>query len=169
MDEKPHSVLRVPGGRLRIVASAENEASARYRTEHPLPASIDKIELVEYGSKVRQFPCGHGGTASFKLKIYSDELTAELGNRDWCPDCFLAKAKRHAIRCALCGLSIVPGQAIALYPSEEGEAAGIRFDISTRVDDCVIGCMRWLCYPSGGFFAGHWSENGFKAYEFKQC
>ncbi|MEK7181089.1 MAG: hypothetical protein AAB738_02005 [Patescibacteria group bacterium] len=62
-------------------------------------------------------------------------------------------------RCARCGLVILPGMAVALYGQE---SEGLRLDIATNIDGAIIGCMRWDCCPSGGFLAGHWSEQGFQ-------
>jgi hypothetical protein len=83
-----------------------------------------------------------------------------------CPECYFEMMKKHTIRCCLCGGSIMPGEGVAIYdPRSEGVS-----ETATLHEGAALGCLRMSCCPSGGFFAGHWSEEGFKAADFdKVC
>ncbi len=153
-DEKPENVpppnLTTPSG-LRVVASVGGG-------QRKLPQSEDECRVVQCAGDRRDYACGHAGAERFAVSIYG-ERTKEVEQEERCPECFVAWMRGFCIRCALCGLPIFPGEGVALY-APRGE--GLRLDIATRVEDSVIGCLRWDCCPSGGFFAGYWTENGFK-------
>jgi hypothetical protein len=67
--------------------------------------------------------------------------------------------KKSAIRCCLCGYGIVEGDGVALYHKN---SSGINKEVATFVGDSVVGCLLWDCCPSGGFYAGNWTLDGFK-------
>ena len=151
----PKAELRTPEG-MAVFASASSGNIP------PLPLAGDRLEVVvPWYARLRMprlFQCGHDGPASFRLHTYGEQ-TKDLGGLDKCPDCQLAFYKKHLIRCAMCRLYIQPGDGVALY---DYESLGLHLDIATRVGSAVIGCLRMACCPSGGFFAGNWSVDGFK-------
>lgn len=133
---------------MKVVASSRKAESRK--------TSTDEFEVSAVGFFKRRHACGHRGARKFKLMTYGEE-TKWISQKERCPDCFLAYAKELIIRCALCGFPIVPGAPVVLYWHGSDP---IRKD-ATRVDDHVMGCLRWDCCPSGGFFAGHWTGRGF--------
>ncbi len=123
-----------------------------------LPQATDAFAIVECGRFTRTYECGHRGARWFVIDTYGLR-TKKIHRKDLCPECTLALFKKHIIRCALCGLRIAPGEGVALYSARSQD---IKRDIATLVgEDSVIGCLRWDCCSSGGFFAGNWSEDGF--------
>ncbi len=125
-----------------------------------LPKSTDEVKVVEQADELRMYPCGHEGPASFQLSLYG-ELWKEMHEEKECPTCWIQRIKKHVIRCALCGLPIFPGEGVAVYHKS---SEGLRLKIATYVGkETVLGCMRWDCCPSGGFFGGRWTEQGFKS------
>jgi hypothetical protein len=123
-----------------------------------------KTEKVEYmGGLPVLFNCGHTmpahGKISFWNCIFEEDFSGETEIEAMCADCALKHLQKHAIRCALCGRVIIPGSAVALYDKCNKY---INKQAATFVDDCVIGCLYADCCPSGGFFAGHWTEKGFE-------
>jgi len=143
----PH--VATPSG-LRVVVSVGGECSQ-------LPPSEDKCRVVSGSSDERDYACGHRGAARFIVSIYG-EMSNEVKQDERCPECFLSLLQSGCIRCALCGLPIFWGEGVALYLAD---ASVPKLDIGTRVGDAVIGCMRWDCCPSGGFYAGGWTKDGF--------
>lgn len=141
--------LVTPDG-MRVVVSCPG-------TKRPLPPSSDAFEVVESAWLQRRYHCGHRGPRWVIINTYG-QLTKKITGWGMCPTCLIAKLKAHIIRCALCGLPVVPGDGVALYA--EG-TKGLRLEATKLDDGSAIGCMRWDCYPSGGFFAGNWSEQGF--------
>lgn len=129
-----------------------------HKSTDPLPESHDQIRILERSEKQRKYMCGHRGPKMFKLDVYGSH-TKPFEQKDECPDCVLARYRKHVIKCALCGLHIVPGEGVALY----SPGPDMHQEYATRVGDSVIGCLRWDCCPSAGFFAGNWSEVGFKS------
>ena len=125
-------------------------------TVDPINKVIEKIFQKSTFFKKR-YKCGHSMKGIYTVSIYGMEvkLTKEL-----CPDCLVEYAKQHAIYCCLCGNPILPHDPVALY----GGGMKIRKDIATQIDGgAFVGCMRWDC-GIGGFFSGHWTEDGFRSY-----
>ncbi len=147
----PKETPRSPQG-LSIFASASSGDVP------PLPRADDKMEIIIVSPKPRLYGCGHLGAKSFKLHTYG-EVTKDLRDCECCPVCQLERFKKFTIRCALCRLIILPGDGVALY----GQEGPVHMGIATKVGTAVIGCMRIACCPSGGFFAGNWTEEGFKS------
>ncbi|TSC82727.1 MAG: hypothetical protein G01um101420_85 [Parcubacteria group bacterium Gr01-1014_20] len=146
--------METPRG-MRMVASAGETDPSR------LPKANDECKVIESSDKTCTFDCGHKGPEWFTLAIYGERFN-EVRNAKWgmCPDCFIPFFKKMTIRCVRCRLVILPGMAVALY---DDNSEGLYLDIATRdKDGGVFGCMRWHCCPSGGFLAGHWSEQGFQ-------
>jgi len=121
----------------------------------------DTIEAVPDSDERIAYDCGHRGPIKFHFDIFGEAIeTDERRLREehaCCPDCIVAEMRLDIIRCALCGHFISPGMPVAAY----GEGSDIRVEWATRIPDGgYIGCMRWDCCPSGGFFAGHWLGRG---------
>lgn len=115
--------------------------------------------------------CGHMGSKEFEFDIWGNAhkfglKKEQIKKRDGtsiaegiCPKCYFEKLKQVAIRCCLCGYGILPDDGIALYHKDSN---GINSEVATFVGESAIGCLLWDCCPSGGFFAGYWTFNGFK-------
>lgn len=123
-----------------------------------LPASNDTIVLLEEtGRKVRA-NCGHWTRASLVFNAYGVKVGGH--GKHFCADCAVVELQRVAIRCALCGLPIIPGDSVAVY---DCGGADIRKEIAFHLGDGqVLGCLRRDCSIPGAF-AGRWGgpERGF--------
>lgn len=122
-----------------------------------LSQPTDKCLVLTGGRFKRKFKCGHYGMWWFKISIFGS-VSEKIHQKEYCPDCFIKWYKERTIFCSLCGLPIFPGEGVALY---DKNSEGVRED-SYSVGNSVIGCLRMNCCLSGGFFAGHWTEEGFK-------
>lgn len=127
-----------------------------------LPESNNRIEVVSSAKKIRKHSCGHRGAKWFTLSVYGEE-TKKIKHK--CAECCIEELKEVVIRCALCGLPIYPGEGVAIYYKDSG-AVVLENPVLVGKDG-VIGCLRWDCCPSGGFFAGHWSLDGYQPLEKK--
>lgn len=127
-----------------------------------MPTPTETIEITAESTERATYACGHEGAATFEVSFYGEmkkPAEAYLLKRERCAACMVADARAKVIRCASCGFAICPGDPVALYV-DDGQ---FRKEWSTRVDNNqVMGCLRWDCCPSGGFFAGHWSAGVFK-------
>ena len=125
----------------------------------PLPSPHDMVSVTQQSSETVLCECGHYGPSSYSIDAYGMVFTG-IDNHRWCPDCLTFMFRQQATRCALCGHVICLGDGVALY----GDNDALPYKhVSTKVGDAFVGCMRWDCCPSGGFFAGHWTEEGFKS------
>lgn len=132
-------------------------------THHPdptlLPQTNDEFcweaKPKWLGWLTRRYKCGHRGPRRFEFRFYGVQFRRSEGLK-FCPDCLIERARKEVIRCALCGLPIVPHAPIALY---RADSEGVRPD-ATKIGNNVVGCLRWECCPSAGFFVGHWGEDG---------
>lgn len=142
---------RVTTGGMRVVAMAGDYDRSR------LPATNDQIALVESGGGSVTASCGHPSHGSLVFDVYGQKVTGD-GQR-LCPDCSKEELAKIVIRCALCGLPILPGDPVSIY---DDDGADIMDDIAHRVGESVLGCNRWDCCTPGAF-AGHWGgpEKGF--------
>ncbi len=127
-------------------------------TEGGLPAATSEFGVRALSDQVVRYGCGHDGPADFIGIFFGQEMRptgAALKNREKCPDCVIAPLRERVIHCALCGLAILPGEPVALYA---GPKSAFRKEPGWVVkhDGQAVGCLRWDCCPSGGFFAGHW-------------
>lgn len=134
----------------RVVASAGPP-------RQPLPPYTHRVEI---SSRSRWFPrrydCGHRGARRFSLHVFGENVDP-LRQKELCPECFVAWVKQYTIHCALCGLPIYPGAPVALY----NDSQKMLSCATEHSEGVVVGCLRFDCCPSAGFFAGHWSEEGF--------
>jgi hypothetical protein len=125
-----------------------------------IPVVKETCEVVAESDKRVKYACGHEGWKRFRLSLWGNILTPApviFKKREACPDCLLKEALRVTIRRALCGFHIAPGDGIALYADRET----FKPEWTTRHEGSAIGCLRWNCCPSGGFYAGHWDGEQF--------
>jgi len=142
---------------VRVRASLLRKALARERKEAGLPEPTDRFEIIPKGDKKVAYRCGHEGPKQYVGHFYGEEMEPSpeiLKTREKCPDCQMTEMRPLIIRCAQCGLPIFPGAPVALYA---GPAAAFTKAWSTMHEGQYVGCLRWDCCPSGGFFAGHWT------------
>jgi hypothetical protein len=118
-----------------------------------------EIEFSPGENNNKDYKCGHSAPGKYFINLYGDRF-GEFDDEQDCPDCLLVKILAVTIRCALCGLPIVPGRPVAVYSPR---SKGLRLDIATRDGNSVLGCMRWDCCPSGAFYAGHWTGTALKS------
>ncbi|MDE1970709.1 MAG: hypothetical protein KGI50_04020 [Patescibacteria group bacterium] len=124
--------------------------------------------------KARAFftTCGHVGTLQFDVVIQTNCRTITLLNPEeslarqkkgiknidtYCGRCYFESIKKFAIRCCFCGDPILPGDRVGTYSKS---CALIRKEITTFVEDEVLGCMKEGCGFAGAF-GGYWSAEGF--------
>ncbi|MBP6859706.1 MAG: hypothetical protein KBC69_03765 [Candidatus Magasanikbacteria bacterium] len=148
--------LRGGSPRLVMVVSTQEQ--------EVLPPSTDSCLITDQSGPEVEYQCGHRHHERFIINIFGEpiELTDEAyAKRERCAQCRLTLIKECVIRCAQCGFGIRPGEAVALYTAESVNSAWATY-VGERAK-LVIGCMRWDCCPSGGFFAGHWTGKHFQA------
>lgn len=146
------SSLQTPQG-VEIVASA----GGMYDLSASEP-SHDQVFLAKTSWWLtRKYVCGHRGPRSFSLNVFGSNVQHQ--GDAFCPDCAITAVRKVAIWCALCGLAIVPGNAVALY---KVYSPGVRLFVGVHTHNGVLGCMRQNCCLNPGLFAGHWEENGFE-------
>ena len=134
-------------------------ASSSEPDREKLPPSDDKCEIIYRSWWCRTYHCGHRDARVFRIRAFGVE-TKKIRQKERCAECFLQHVREKVIRCALCGLPIFPGDPVALY---HRKSEGLQFEVASFTEkDAAIGCLRWDCCPCGGFFAGHWTENGFR-------
>lgn len=153
LDEVPEAEGLISPEGMRVVASVRSAPGE-------LSESDDRLEIVERSESEADYPCGHRGSESYRVHVYG-LLSRDFKGSERCPDCRLAEAKEFIIRCALCGLPIVPGDSVAMYYKTSG---GLKIEIGHKIDDSYVGCLRWDCCPSGGLFVGHWTGKDIKPY-----
>ena len=103
--------------------------------------------------------CGHKAKRRTVLTINGNSGVFVIGKkREYCPQCF-AKA---SIRCAWCGDTIIPGDAITLYTPLDNDfkipSHAIVYKNTPALQ--LVGCMGWECAHSGADFAGFWVMPG---------
>jgi hypothetical protein len=96
--------------------------------------------------------CGHFDSWSCSVNLHGLEFDPYSKWRE-CPECFFKSLKAKAIRCAVCTLPIVPGDPVALY---DAESKAVIKEHAKILDGSAVGCLRWDCCPSGGFYCGNW-------------
>jgi len=139
--------LKSPGG-MTVVASCGGE-------HEELPEPTDELRVEPLSDELVTYKCGHRGADRYLLNAFGEELMPgeeSLAAREKCPECLTADARANIIRCALCGHHIMPGEPVALYVDD----GGFNPKWMTKLGRDVVGCLRWDCCPSGGFFSGHW-------------
>ncbi len=128
-----------------------------------LPEPTDVLGVKMREGDLVPYKCGHTAHERFTLDFYGIEAAPtdeRLAERADCPDCEIERVRRTSIRCALCGHVILPGEPVALYVDDRKLFKKEAW--KTLADGHVVGCMRWDCCPSGGFFSGHWTPQGFR-------
>lgn len=147
-----HVGVRSPGG-MEVFFSAGDTS------KEMLPTN-DRFEVVWRSWFQKRYPCGHRASRRYQFHTYGAD-TLKISGHERCPDCHLAHLKAISIRCCFCGHIILPGESVPVYSPD---SPGVIAEYATSVDEGrgVIGCLRWGCCPSAGFFAGHWTEQGFR-------
>jgi|GEM_PF-1661409 len=135
-------------------AGGKNRPSGR----PSIPESSAKCYIAETTGPEIRYDCGHIAPAECRIFIYGETYSA-LNNKNHCPECRIRRIRQQVVRCSSCGRPIMPSSQVALYA---GSSPGLKFrNVGIKHRGQYIGCMRADCCPSGGFFAGHWSEDGF--------
>lgn len=133
-------------------------ASTRKSDRSKLPQPTSECFVMWRSYFRRAYACGHRDSRRFQISAYGME-SVKIKNAEQCADCFIKHVKKHTIFCALCGLPIMEGDGVALYDADND---CIRPE-AHRIGNSVIGCLRWDCCPSAGFYAGYWTEDGFNS------
>lgn len=134
-----------------------------------LPPVRDHLGVVILRGKEIPYACGHTYAEEFIFDVYGMGCVATKKNaKAQCGDCLIAELARETARCALCHHVIFTGDPVALYayvPESFDPAKSQPWFTFVEHDEggkSVVGCLRAACCPSGGFFAGRWTANGFK-------
>lgn len=160
-----HLVGRISADGLVTVASSGG-------AEPPPPSSGECKVLERKGFLRRTFKCGHRTRSRYRLRIFGQD-SRWFNVKERCAECALEHFEKVVIRCCYCGHPIFPGQPVCLYAEH---SPGIDRDWASPIavpahrGEMVmvyVGCMLWGC-GSGGGFAGHWTESGFKQLDFSQ-
>lgn len=107
-----------------------------------------------------EYKCGHRHAERFTLNLFGEPITltdAGYARRELCAECLLASMRRGLIRCAACGLSILYGEAVAVYVDNGGFKEEWKTPVVTGRERGAIACLRENCCPSAGFFTGYWT------------
>jgi len=152
--EKPE-IAGPNGERLSIAASAGPERQPLTPAQDP--TIVDYVLTPKLGlfNPVKQHGCGHLGPSYYNIRVYGGIITPTKEHaQELCPDCLIKEVKETFVRCCLCGLYIMPGDPVAVYCANSVEPKDFAFTI---VGSSAIGCLRWDCCQSGGFYAGNWT------------
>lgn len=148
----PESLPNVSTGGLTVIAMVGDYDRSR------LPVSNDEIVLCsESGEKITS-QCGHASHAELVFDVYG--LKIEGKGQLTCPECSIKELREITIRCALCGLPILPGDGVSIY---DIGGRDIRADIAFKVGEHqVLGCNGMDCSIPGAY-AGLWGgpQRGF--------
>jgi hypothetical protein len=157
---------RITGkGKSSLCTPDKMQITASYGNQEEPENFFDKDLTFEITSEktARFLKCGHNGPNSGVITVYGHPLILEETKKEerdtMCLECTTRRLKEHSIRCSLCGYGIISGNSVALYHKNSGS---ISLQHATFVNDSAIGCMRWKCCPSYGFFASHWTAKGFR-------
>jgi len=157
--------VRIEGPPEKKKLSAADGMTAVATVPEPegLPEPTNEIIFVANSTELIDYDCGHEGPVDFDYDIFGERVDTDTDKlreeHDRCPECIVVEMREIIIRCVLCGHAILPGSPVAVYAGGKG----MRKKIAVRAPDGgYIGCMRWDCCPSGGFFAGHWTGKDFR-------
>ncbi len=157
------TIRRFLGKMLGRRTSGAPDIAATTHVAESMPMPTETIEITAESEERATYQCGHEGAATFEVSFYGHMMKpadAYLLKREMCAACMVADARTKVIRCVLCGFGIFPGDPVALYVNDRR----FRKEWSTHIEnDQVLGCLRWDCCPSGGFFGGHWTGEAFKS------
>ncbi len=170
------SVLVFERWRTRLEDEAFEAVGVRIREaerkrEAGLPPSTDFLGAVPIGEETTRYACGHDGPTRFKMDFWGEPIGQGDASEKMppkCQECLIAEIRLDLIRCCLCGYSIGPGDKVALYNYGTFRTDATKVGEGERAQ--FVGCLRSDCCPSGGFFGGHWTRDGFKpAFEGGGC
>jgi hypothetical protein len=103
--------------------------------------------------------CGHKAKWKTMLTIHGSSGVYTLGKKhDYCPQCYV----KGAIKCAWCGSTITPGDAITLYtPRDKDFEVPEHAVVYKRTPHLqLVGCLGWDCADSGMDRSGFWVMPG---------
>lgn len=130
----------------------------------PMPTPTDTCTVENKMGQEVEYKCGHRHAERYVLSLFGEIIEfkdVSFAKRELCADCNLARLRLGLIRCVICGFAIWPGDPVAVYADSRKFKKEWKTTVSKDKKDRVIGCMRWECCPSGGFFSGHWMGNHF--------
>jgi len=130
-------------------------------TQEPesMSTPTDTCSVENKTGKEVEYKCGHRHTERFTLNLFGETIEfkdAAFAQRDFCADCGLARLRTGLIRCGICGFAIWPRDPVAVYSDNRDFKKEWKTTFGEGREKRVIGCMRWDCCPSAGFFSGHW-------------
>jgi len=130
----------------------------------PRPEPTDTLACVEERGWKARFACGHRAPRKFKIDFFGDARAPSdrlLKKRLRCGPCEAQRLKKIVARCALCGSAILPGDGVAVYADDPEYKEAWKTRVGSDKKG-VLGCLFTDCCPTGGFFGGHWTEDGYK-------
>lgn len=95
-----------------------------------LPKASPDITVVKQKGKKVTAQCGHIARTEVHYNLYG-VLTKGDGARH-CPECGIKELERITIRCALCELPILPGDAVSIYDSD---GQSLKLEHAYRLDE----------------------------------
>lgn len=165
-DSKPEEIYSPDG--LQVTASCSSSEIGPRRSYFNEGVQFFELE----GKKLFFSKCGHTCSENCVVHYYGKKIKTNYQNLvvvaggdgnsldDICPRCVFEKMKEAAVRCCLCGIGIWLGDGVALYTPE---SVGVNEAVATYVEGNVVACLQMNCCPSGSFFAGCWTLEGFKS------
>jgi hypothetical protein len=108
------------------------------------------------------YACGYKDVRRFTVVFFGRELRFRrgwFGKRQCCCSCEAEKLRREAIRCAICGNSILPGEGVRLYVRSK-KMPGYAVTVQTPEGSAVVGCLRMDCADGGFCYGGNWTAEG---------
>jgi hypothetical protein len=120
------------------------------------PGLLDRILLASYA-------CGHRDVRRFTVMFFGKELRLRwkwYAKRPRCCVCEAEKLRREAIRCVICGDSILPGEGVCLYVIRHPMP---KHAVTVKTPDgsaATVGCLRMSCADGGFSYGGNWSAEG---------
>ena len=150
----------------RIWNSEKFSVVASSYEQKPMPKPTDVCVVENKTGPEVEYLCGHRHAERFTLNMFGETFmpkSTTVAKRKLCSECQLERLKKVIIRCAACGFVIWPGEGVAVYADSRKFNKDWKTTIGDGKKKGVIGCLRWDCCPSGGFFAGHWMGDHFES------
>jgi len=108
-------------------------------------------------AKQRKFPCGHRGPKLFDLDLFGEVLQSNGKSPDKCGDCFAAGVRGRSAAVLSAASHLARRGRGPLRPQQP-----VQDRVEHRSRLRIHRLPAHDCCPSGGFFAGHWTGQGFK-------
>lgn len=148
---------------LAVVFSAGPDRKAIVPLQDPSIVDWVSVRTGLPWPRTRKYRCGHRGARKYLIHLWGEQFTPG-SKKSICPACALDELQRTAVRCCLCGFPILPGAPVAVYDLQSVKPKDYPFAIEDG--KYAVGCLRWDCCPSGGFFDGHWNGKSVDRYKF---